>query len=71
MRVRVIRAFLIAGERQEIGSEIDVPKSLADEVIYLRKAARVADAPPAQPMTTQSAEALVPGSQPAPKGKSK
>jgi hypothetical protein len=72
MQVRVLRAFFLGGKVQEVGSEIDVPKSLADDLIYVRKAALVKDAPPAQTMTTESAKAIVAGPpHAAPKGKFK
>lgn len=65
MRVRVLRAFCIRGERQEPGVELDVVDIIAAELIAIGKAERVAGAPaPASgPMTTESAEPLVAGKQ--------
>lgn len=38
MRIKVLRAFCIAGLRQEVGSILDVPDSLGREVLQMRKA---------------------------------
>lgn len=50
VRMRVLRAFLLGGQRQEVGTEVLVPRSLAAELLYQRRAERLADPePPAAP----------------------
>jgi hypothetical protein len=64
MRVRVLRAFCIAGERQEPGTEIEVPDSIVRELVHMGKAERadgVAQAASFGPMTTVTAAAVVQG----------
>ena len=48
MRVKVLRAFCIAGLRQEVGSIINVPDSIGREVLQMRKAEQVAGVPAAE-----------------------
>jgi hypothetical protein len=57
-RVRILRAVLIQGVRNEPGSEITVPLALAQQMVGANQAVRLPDAPaaqeaPAKP-TTQS-----------------
>ena len=74
--VKVLRAFLIGGKRQEIGTVVEVGNALAAELVYNGKAERAgaveviaaadtaADQRPKRQrkaMTTQSATALVAG----------
>lgn len=62
MRVRVTRAFLIKGERQEVGKELDVVDFVGGELISTGKAERVGASPPVSgPMTTESVPAVVEG----------
>lgn len=63
MRIKVLRAFCIAGARQEPHSEIEVSELFAREVIALGKAEKVgAPAPAASgPMTTDNVPDLVQG----------
>ena len=70
MEIRVIRAFLHKGERQEVGSVIEVHDGLAAELIHGNRAERAGDAPAASPgpMTTDAAPQLVSGAK-SPKGK--
>lgn len=65
MRVRVLRAFCIRGERQEPGIELEVGDVTAVELVAIGKAERVAGepAPASGPMTTESADQLVSGKQ--------
>jgi hypothetical protein len=63
MRVKVLRAFCIAGARQEPGTTIELADHLVRELVVLGKA-EVADAPasaPAGPMTTDSVPEIVQG----------
>jgi hypothetical protein len=63
MRVKVLRAFCIRGERQEPGKEIEVADHLVVELVFLGKAERVGAvaSAPAGPMTTESVPDLVQG----------
>ena len=63
MRVKVLRAFCIAGARQEPGSQVDVADHIGRELIGLGKAEKVGAAAPADSgvMTTDSAPDLVQG----------
>ncbi len=64
MRVRVLRALCIKGERQDVGTVIDLDRHVAVEAIHFGKAERVDDEPAdskPKPMTTQSAPAFVAG----------
>lgn len=63
MKVKVTRAFLIGGARQEVGKEVDVPEVVGRELISYGKAVRAEDkpAPAAKTMTTKTAAAIVSG----------
>lgn len=64
MRVRVLRALCIKGERQDVGKVIDLDRHVAVEAIHFGKAERVDDGPSdhkPKPMTAQSAPAIVAG----------
>lgn len=62
MKVRVLRAFLQGGARQEPGSVIELPEGQARELIHMGKAEAAATLPPVSgPLTTQSVAELVPG----------
>lgn len=61
MRIVVQRAFLIAGERQEPGSEIEVDPAFARALIHNGQAVAAQALPPAGAMTTETAAAIVPG----------
>jgi hypothetical protein len=54
VRIQVLRAFCIAGLRQEVGSIIDVADSLGREVVQMGKAA-IAREPDAAPAAVESA----------------
>lgn len=70
MHVKVIKAFLLKGERQEPGTVLDLSRDLAMELITLQRVAPAEPlAPPTGPMTVESSEALVSGA-PRKKGKS-
>lgn len=62
MQIRVLRAFLSGGKRQEPGTAMEVPDSQGRELIAAGKA-EVVGAMPTQsgPMTTDSVPALAPG----------
>lgn len=65
MRYVVRSAFLIRGERQEIGSEVEInDRAIAAELVFIGRLEPVeAQAPAAPaPMTTQSAPGIVAGS---------
>lgn len=47
--VRVVRAFLLGGQRQEPGTEIPVPSAVAAELVANGKAARIPAPAPADP----------------------
>lgn len=62
MKVKVLRAFCIRGERQEPGKEIDVADAFGRELVFAGRAApanaqAAAKAKPG-PMTTKTAAAL-------------
>lgn len=64
MRVRVLRALCIKGERQDVGKVIDLDRHVAVEAIHFGKVEGVDDDPAdrkPKPMTTQSAPAVVTG----------
>jgi hypothetical protein len=62
MRVKVLRAFFIRGERQELGTEIEVDDAFGREMISVQKAEPVSPiAAPVGPMTTESASGIVAG----------
>lgn len=50
-RVRVLRAFLLGGQRQEVGAVVSVPRPLAAELLFQGRAERAPDdaPPPAAP----------------------
>lgn len=47
--VRVVRAFMHGGKRQEPGAEIPVPSAVAAELVSNGKAARIPAPAPAEP----------------------
>ena len=47
--VRVVRAFLLGGQRQEPGTEIPGPSAVAAELVANGKAARIPAPAPAEP----------------------
>jgi hypothetical protein len=52
MKIRVLRAFLVKGERKEPGSLIDATEEFGREMVALGKAERAGEEPPAAgPMT--------------------
>ena len=58
--VRVVRAFMLGGKRQEPGTEIPVPRAVADELVANGKAARIAAPAPAEPPAPVAATAPTP-----------
>lgn len=72
MKMIVTRPFLLAGERQELGTEVEI-ESRADAAMLQHegKAAPVAPVETRGPMTTQTASGTVAGGEPKPKGKHK
>lgn len=58
--VRVLRAFLLGGQRQEPGTEIPVPSALAAELVANGKAARIAAPAIAEPPPPAAATAPTP-----------
>ena len=63
MRITVTRAFLIGGERQEVGSTVEVSDTFARELVQTGRATiQQAGAVARGPMTTHSSPAIVPGS---------
>jgi hypothetical protein len=63
-RVRVLRAFLLGGQRQEVGSVVELPRALAAELLHRRCAERLPDAAPT-PATTPTTATTAPA-EPAP-----
>jgi hypothetical protein len=62
MKARVLRAFLVGGERQEVGTTIELPDRAARELAWIGKLEPVEEEPPdSGPMTTESAAELVGG----------
>jgi hypothetical protein len=62
MKVKVVRALCIAGERQEPGTVIELPDVRARELIWIGKVEAVGDKPVASgPMTTETVSAVVAG----------
>lgn len=62
MKIRILRAMCFGGARHESDSVIDVADPLARELVAQGRAARAeggAEAPPAGPMTTATAGALL------------
>lgn len=68
MKVRVIRAFCVRGERQEPDTEIEVSELLARELLQMGRVERAdggaKPVPPSGPMTTETAAAVVSGKAP-------
>lgn len=64
--VKVVRAFLHQGERQEVGALVDVSPGLAGMLVYNGQAERADGKPAARrgAMTTASASAIVQGAKP-------
>lgn len=58
--VRVVRAFMHGGKRQEPGTEIPVPSAVAAELVANGKAARIAAPAPAEPPAPVAATAPTP-----------
>lgn len=52
VRLRVLRAFLLGGVRQEVGSIALVPRQQVAELLYQRRAERVPDVPAPAPAVT-------------------
>lgn len=70
MRLLVTRPFLLSGQRQEAGIELDVPDALGRELVASNKAVQSEpQTARSGPMTTATAAAVVPGKQPAPRRK--
>jgi hypothetical protein len=62
MKIKVTRAFFLAGDRQEVGAELDVSdRGLIGLLLSTGKAVACEHAKPAGPMTTDTAAATVPG----------
>ncbi len=72
MKLRVIRPFILGGQRQEIGSTFDTEdRAFAGALVYEGKAERVGEGEQKGPMTTETASAAVPGKAPRMGGKPK
>lgn len=64
MKCKVLRAFLIKGEVQQVGKELDLAEQFAAEMLQLGKVERVGGKPAAAgPMKSESS-ALVSGAKP-------
>jgi hypothetical protein len=62
MRVKVLRALHLRGERHAPGKIIDYPDHAAKEAIWMGKVEPVDESPPVSgPLTTEGAAAIVPG----------
>ena len=62
MKLKVVRAFLIRGERQEPGAVVDVTREFGRELIFTQRAVAIEEIAPAKgPMTTDTADGLVSG----------
>ena len=62
MRCAVLMPFIFNGKEQKAGSEVDLPEGLARDLINRKRAVLLTkQAPPAGPLTTESAAALVKG----------
>ena len=71
MRVTVIRAFLIRGERVEPGSELELDDRFALELLHTGRVAAVSAVPMVRgPITTETSPGLVFGAVSTKKGKS-
>lgn len=55
-RLRVLRAFLLDGQRQDVGSVVAVPRSLALELLFQRRAEVVTEPPAADAPATPPAK---------------
>lgn len=65
--VRILRPFLMRGERIEIGKTLEVARALGAELISAGKAERVAEPPPAAaPARAAAAQQLQPEASKAP-----
>lgn len=65
MKVKVLRAFLVRGEVQQVGKELDLADQFAVEMLQIGKVERVGNKPAAAagPMKSE-ASALVSGAKP-------
>lgn len=63
MKVKVTRAFLVKGEAQAVGTEVDLPDQVARELLWIGKVEHVGQPQPPRrgPATTTTAGALVAG----------
>ena len=62
MRCAVLRSFIWNGVEQKVGTEVDLPEGLARDLIHRQRARLLSkQAPPAGPLTTESAAYLVKG----------
>jgi hypothetical protein len=62
MKVEVVRAFLLHGLRQEVGSIVEMPDHLGREAMYMGKAKAAPGEvleQPSGPMTMQNTPAVV------------
>lgn len=65
MKLRVLRPFLVKGQRQEVGTELDTDdRILASELCHFGKAERVDPVAERGPMTTETASGAVSGKVP-------
>lgn len=65
MKVKVLRAFLVKGEAQAVGAEIELPDRLAAELIHVGKVEPAAAGKPAAKAPMKSAASpLVAGAAP-------
>jgi len=64
MKIRILRATLVAGKVWDVGKTADVPIDLARELVASGKAEAAGEQPAAAgPMTTKTATAIVEGQQ--------
>jgi hypothetical protein len=62
MKLKITRAFLLAGQRQEVGAKIETPdRALAAMLVHTGKAVVIGAPEPSGPLTTETAAAAVPG----------
>lgn len=64
MKIVAIRAFWLDGKSHAVGTSMEVPDRVARELLHTGKAERAAGsppAPPAGPLTTKTAAAVVKG----------
>jgi hypothetical protein len=65
MKVKVLRAFLVKGEVQQVGKELDLADQFAVEMLQIGKVERVGAKPATAPGPMKSeASPLVAGSKP-------